>query len=113
MSFKFLLIFRKAAAGELAEDSGLYEIYRQMEEIDVDKEGVKGAKNFFQAKVHVYVHYIPSSYPQPPNFCTEAVIARVMITCMLAHWMKPRHNQSAILLPAFGRTIQVLHNAYS
>ena len=32
---------------------------------------------------------------------------------MLAHWMKPRYNQSAILLPAFGRSIRVLHNAYS
>ena len=25
------------------------------------------------------------SYPQPPNLCTEAVIDRVMITCMLAN----------------------------
>jgi len=48
---EFLLIFRKAAAGELAEDSGLYEIYQQLEEVDVDKEGVKGAKNFFEAKI--------------------------------------------------------------
>jgi EF-hand domain-containing family member D2 len=38
-------------AGELSEDSGLYEIYRSMTEIDVDKEGVKGAKTFFEAKV--------------------------------------------------------------
>ena len=49
--FQFLLIFRKAAAGELAEDSGLYSLYTQLEEIDVEKEGVKGAKDFFQAKV--------------------------------------------------------------
>ena len=49
--FQFLLIFRKAAAGELAEDSGLFALYQQLEEIDVDKEGVKGAKNFFEAKV--------------------------------------------------------------
>lgn len=48
---EFLLIFRKAAAGELSEDSGLYEIYQQLEEVDVDKEGVKGAKNFFEAKI--------------------------------------------------------------
>ena len=30
---------------------------------------------------------------------------------MLAHWIKPRNNQSAIFLPAFGRSIRVLHNA--
>ena len=48
--YQFLLIFRKAAAGEL-KSSGLNEVYRQMHEIDVDKEGVKGAKNFFEAKV--------------------------------------------------------------
>ena len=57
--------------------------------------------------------YASSSYPQPPNFCMEAVIDRVMITCKLAHWMKQPYNQSAILLPAFGRSIRVLHNAYS
>jgi len=45
------LIFRKALAGELSEDSGLYDIYCLMAEIDVQKEGVKGAKNFFEAKV--------------------------------------------------------------
>ncbi|XP_023933218.1 EF-hand domain-containing protein D2 [Lingula anatina] len=48
---EFLLIFRKAAAGELAAESGLYEIYTHLSEIDVDKEGVKGAKNFFEAKI--------------------------------------------------------------
>lgn len=48
---QFLLIFRKAAAGELEEDSGLSDLYRNVSEIDVDKEGVKGAKNFFTAKV--------------------------------------------------------------
>jgi len=48
---QFLLIFRKALAGELAEDSGLYDIYLIVTEIDVAKEGVKGAKNFFEAKV--------------------------------------------------------------
>ena len=51
--------------------------------------------------------------PTAPNLCTEAVIDRVMITRMLAHWMKPRYNKSAILLPAFGRSIRVIHNAYS
>ncbi|XP_005100525.1 EF-hand domain-containing protein D2 [Aplysia californica] len=52
ISFReFLLIFRKAAAGELEEDSGLYDLYKNMDEIDVDAEGVKGAKNFFQAKI--------------------------------------------------------------
>ncbi|XP_028663628.1 EF-hand domain-containing protein D2 [Erpetoichthys calabaricus] len=48
---EFLLIFRKAAAGELPEDSGLHALAR-LSEIDVSTEGVKGAKNFFEAKVH-------------------------------------------------------------
>ncbi|XP_014778637.1 EF-hand domain-containing protein D2 isoform X1 [Octopus bimaculoides] len=48
---EFLLIFRKAAAEELNTDSGLYELYQNVWEIDVDKEGVKGAKNFFEAKI--------------------------------------------------------------
>lgn len=52
ISFReFLLIFRKAAAGELEEGSGLLDLYANVTEIDVDKEGVKGAKNFFQAKI--------------------------------------------------------------
>ncbi|KAL2296602.1 hypothetical protein Nmel_015924, partial [Mimus melanotis] len=50
LSFReFLLIFRKAAAGELQEDSGLHALAR-LSEIDVSTEGVKGAKNFFEAK---------------------------------------------------------------
>ncbi|TKS76907.1 EF-hand domain-containing protein D2 [Collichthys lucidus] len=52
LSFReFLLIFRKAAAGELAEDSGL-SVLARLSEIDVSTEGVKGAKTFFEAKVH-------------------------------------------------------------
>lgn len=47
---QFLLIFRKAAAGELPEDSGLHVLAR-LSEIDVSTEGVKGAKSFFEAKV--------------------------------------------------------------
>ncbi|XP_023693292.1 EF-hand domain-containing protein D2 isoform X2 [Paramormyrops kingsleyae] len=51
LNFKeFLLIFRKAAAGELPEDSGLHALAR-LSEIDVSTEGVKGAKTFFEAKV--------------------------------------------------------------
>ena len=50
---QFLLIFRKANAGELEAGSGLMDLFENMTEIDVDKEGVKGAKNFFQAKVSV------------------------------------------------------------
>ncbi|KAJ7306543.1 hypothetical protein JRQ81_009905 [Phrynocephalus forsythii] len=51
LSFReFLLIFRKAAAGELEEDSGLHALAR-LSEIDVSTEGVKGAKSFFEAKV--------------------------------------------------------------
>eukprot|EP00105_Crassostrea_gigas_P006074 XP_011419874.1 PREDICTED: EF-hand domain-containing protein D2 homolog [Crassostrea gigas] len=48
---EFLLIFRKANAGELEAGSGLMDLFENMTEIDVEKEGVKGAKNFFQAKV--------------------------------------------------------------
>ncbi|XP_040283844.1 EF-hand domain-containing protein D1 [Bufo bufo] len=47
---EFLLIFRKAAAGELEEDSGLMSLAK-LSEIDVSTEGVKGAKSFFEAKV--------------------------------------------------------------
>ncbi|XP_009459319.1 PREDICTED: EF-hand domain-containing protein D2 [Nipponia nippon] len=51
LSFReFLVIFRKAAAGELQEDSGLHALAR-LSEIDVSTEGVKGAKSFFEAKV--------------------------------------------------------------
>lgn len=45
-----MLIFHKAAAGELEEDSGLLTLAK-LSEIDVSIEGVKGAKNFFEAKV--------------------------------------------------------------
>ncbi|XP_033642102.1 EF-hand domain-containing protein D2-like [Asterias rubens] len=48
---EFLLIFRKAAAGELDTDSGLSALAR-LTEIDVDKEGVGGAKDFFEAKIN-------------------------------------------------------------
>ncbi|XP_055502440.1 EF-hand domain-containing protein D1-like [Leucoraja erinacea] len=47
---EFLLIFHKAAAGELEEDSGLMALAR-LSEIDVSTEGVQGAKHFFEAKV--------------------------------------------------------------
>ncbi|KAM6178811.1 EF-hand domain-containing protein D1 [Rhynchocyon petersi] len=51
LSFReFLLIFYKAAAGELQEDSGLMALAK-LSEIDVALEGVKGAKDFFEAKV--------------------------------------------------------------
>jgi len=51
ISFReFLLIFRKAAAGELKEDSGLSVLAKQCE-VDVHSVGVGGAKNFFEAKI--------------------------------------------------------------
>ncbi|KAM9006471.1 LOW QUALITY PROTEIN: EF-hand domain-containing protein D1 [Sarcophilus harrisii] len=60
LSFReFLLIFRKAAAGELEEDSGLM-CLAKLSEIDVSMEGVKGAKTFFEAKVHVLS--VPSKF---------------------------------------------------
>jgi len=57
--FQFLLIFRKAALGELKSD-GLLEVYRHIREVDVGAEGVKGAKNFFEAKV--LLHCISAVY---------------------------------------------------
>ena len=53
ISFReFMLIFRKAAAGELQEDSGLGMLAKQCE-INVEEVGVGGAKDFFEAKVNV------------------------------------------------------------
>ena len=52
ISFReFMLIFRKAAAGELQEDSGLGMLAKQCE-INVEEVGVGGAKDFFEAKVN-------------------------------------------------------------
>ena len=51
ISFReFLIIFRKAAAGELDLESGLGQL-ATLTEVDVDEVGVGGAKNFFEAKV--------------------------------------------------------------
>ena len=51
ISFReFMLIFRKAAAGELREDSGLGMLAKECE-INVEEVGVGGAKDFFEAKV--------------------------------------------------------------
>lgn len=47
---QFLLIFRKANAGELVEESGLSKLAK-LTEIDVVEVGVGGAKEFFEAKV--------------------------------------------------------------
>lgn len=49
---QFLLIYRKARAGELERDSGLSQLAR-LTEVDVDEVGVTGAKHFFEAKVYV------------------------------------------------------------
>ncbi|XP_028393783.1 EF-hand domain-containing protein D2-like [Dendronephthya gigantea] len=52
VSFReFLLIFRKAAAGELVDGSGLSELAR-LSEVDISDVGVKGAKSYFEAKVN-------------------------------------------------------------
>ncbi|KAJ7990554.1 hypothetical protein DPEC_G00301550 [Dallia pectoralis] len=45
----FLLIFRRAAAGELQDESGLMALAR-LSEINVSTEGVMGARDFFEAK---------------------------------------------------------------
>jgi len=47
------LIYRKARAGELEQDSGLSQLAR-LTEVDVDEVGVTGAKNFFEAKVYIH-----------------------------------------------------------
>ena len=53
ISFReFMLIFRKAAAGELREDSGLGMLAKECE-INVEEVGVGGAKDFFEAKVKI------------------------------------------------------------
>lgn len=66
LSLQFLLIFRKAAAGELQEDSGLHVLAR-LSEIDVSTEGVKGAKSFFEAKVRSQLPCGPSSRTRGPG----------------------------------------------
>ena len=53
-SLQFLLIYRKAKAGELAEESGLSKL-AMLTEINVEEVGVGGAKNFFEAKVMICV----------------------------------------------------------
>lgn len=50
---QFLLIYRKARAGELEQDSGLGQLAR-LTEVDVDEVGVTGAKHFFEAKVYCF-----------------------------------------------------------
>ncbi|CAF2312859.1 unnamed protein product [Rotaria sp. Silwood2] len=56
ISFReFLLIFRKAISetneAEYEKSSILYQLYAMLFEIDVSKEGVDGAKHFFEAKI--------------------------------------------------------------
>jgi len=51
---QFLLIYRKAKAGELAEESGLSRLAK-LTEINVEEVGVGGAKDFFEAKVIICV----------------------------------------------------------
>lgn len=53
-SLQFLLIYRKAKAGELAEESGLSRLAK-LTEINVKEVGVGGAKDFFEAKVIICV----------------------------------------------------------
>lgn len=54
MHFQFLLIYRKAKAGELVEESGLSKL-AMLTEINVEEVGVGGAKNFFEAKVSIRI----------------------------------------------------------
>lgn len=51
ISFReFMLIYRKARAGDLSLDSGLDQLAR-LTEINVEDVGVGGAKSFFEAKI--------------------------------------------------------------
>lgn len=51
ISFReFMLIYRKARAGDLSLDNPLNQLAR-LTEINVDEVGVGGAKNFFEAKI--------------------------------------------------------------
>ncbi|KAK5641656.1 hypothetical protein RI129_010203 [Pyrocoelia pectoralis] len=47
---EFLLVYRKAKAGELDANSGLGQLAK-LTEINVDQVGVNGAKEFFEAKI--------------------------------------------------------------
>lgn len=55
ISFReFLLLFRKAKAGEFGHENplmNLYSKYMELESVDVEEIGVKGAKSFFESKV--------------------------------------------------------------
>lgn len=50
---EFLMIFRKAAHGELAQIEGLSQLVAS---VDVSEVGVSGAKNFFEAKANALKH---------------------------------------------------------
>ncbi|KAG8231384.1 hypothetical protein J437_LFUL008932 [Ladona fulva] len=55
ISFReFLLVYRKAKAGELQEESGLGRL-AALTEVDVDAVGVSAAATFFEAKKRKYV----------------------------------------------------------
>ena len=64
---QFMMLFRKAAAGELAEDSGLCLLAKQTD-VDVGAVGVTGAASFFESKVsfiHLFINLIVKWTPQP------------------------------------------------
>ena len=49
-----MMLFRKAKAGEFDHENplmNLYSRYMELESVDVDEVGVKGAKSFFESKV--------------------------------------------------------------
>ena len=57
LPFQFLLVFRKAAAGQLVEDSGLSRL-AALTDIDVAAVGVSGAATFFESKVWCHLFLI-------------------------------------------------------
>nr|XP_002731797.1 PREDICTED: EF-hand domain-containing protein D2-like [Saccoglossus kowalevskii] len=88
ISFReFLLIFRKAAEGDLIADSGLSQL-ATLSEIDVDKEGVKGAADFFSAK---WTSQLPMEYATlPVTFHTRVSFIPGWIEALGVKYPSPR-----------------------
>nr|CAD7435054.1 unnamed protein product [Timema monikensis] len=83
----FLLIYRKANAGELLEESGLSKLAK-LTEISVEEVGVGGAKNFFQAKapvddldnIHGFPPWIPLSSVRRLQYLGRRALVNVLKT---------------------------------
>ena len=71
----------------------------------------------FTCSLKIFIHSLRSSTLHPrqqaANTAINVVFYLIDRTWMLAHWIKSCNNQSAIFLPAFRRSIRILHNADS